>query len=314
MDHLVAFCSRFSQREEQKWLEELSTLMLNANIIPFYKLTTEQKKKVQVAIVANPNKEELAELENLRWVQSLWSGIENVLEATAGRDVEVVRMVDPVLSDTMAEAVLAWTFYLHRDMPQYQLQQRNKEWKQHPLITPCERKIGLLGLGALGKASAQKLLENGFSVRGWSRRPSDLKGVPCYHGEEGLVRLLKKTNILICLLPLTDETRGLLNKETLSILPESASLINFSRGQIINEEDLLYCLNHHHLKHAVLDVFAQEPLPQNHPFWELSNITILPHISAPTNKQSASRIVASNILSYLKTGIIPDAVERKLGY
>jgi len=314
MDHLVAFCSQFSHQEEQEWLKEISPLLRNVAIIPFPQLTTAQKKEVQVAIVANPNLDELVELENLQWVQSLWSGVENLLEATAERNIEIVRMVDPLLSRTMAEAVLAWTFYLHRDMPAYQWQQRNKEWKQHPLIDQRDRKIGILGLGALGKASAQKLLENGFCVQGWSRSPSDVKGVTCYHGKDGFVRLLKETNILICLLPLTVETKGLLNRETLSILPESASLINFSRGQIINEKDLLYCLNHNHLKHAVLDVFDQEPLPRDHPFWESPNITVLPHISAPTNKRSASKIVAKNIGNYLKTGTTPAAVKRKIGY
>jgi len=314
MNHLVAFCSQFSEREEQEWLKEISPLLHNVNIIPFYQLTNEQKKDVKVAIVANPNREKLAELTNLQWVQSLWAGVENLLKATADSNIEIVRMVDPMLSSTMAEAVLAWTFYLHRDMPKYQLQQRNKKWKQHPLINQCDRKIGILGLGALGKASAKKLLENGFSVSGWSRRPSDLNGVTCYHGKDGLVRILKETNILICLLPLTNETKELLNRETLSILPKSASLINFSRGQIINEEDLLYCLNHNHLKHAVLDVFDEEPLPQTHPFWELSNITILPHISAPTNMSSASKLVAKNILNYLKAGDVPAAVKREIGY
>ena len=314
MSEIIAFCSQLSMEEERDWLNKISPLMNSLKLVPFHQLTQDQKESVKVAIVANPKPEELTELINLQWVQSLWSGVERLLTELSNNNVKIVRMVDPTLSSTMAEAVLAWTLYLHRDMPKYQSQQRNKQWEQHELIDINERRIGILGLGALGKASAKKLSENGFNVSGWSRTLSDLQGISCYHGKEGLSHILKETDILICLLPLTDETKGLLNKEILKKLPESASLINFSRGQIIIEDDLLYCLENNYLNHAVLDVFNTEPLPRNHPFWESPNITVLPHISAPTNKKSASRLVANNILNFFETSDIPSAVIRNNGY
>ena len=314
MGNCVGFCSLLSKQEEQEWLNKISPLMTGVELVLFRKLTNAQKNEIKVVIVANPDPGELKELTNLKWVQSLWSGVERLITELPNDDVKIVRMVDPMLSSTMAEAILAWTLYLHRDMPKYQSQQRNKEWKQNKLVSTNNRRIGILGLGTLGKASARKFLENGFSVSGWSRRQSSVKGVACYHGRDGLVRMLKETNILVCLLPLTHETCGLVNKETLAMLPQSASLINVSRGQIVNENDLLYCLENNYLKHAVLDVFNMEPLPENHPFWELSNITLLPHISAPTNKISASKLVANNIQGYFETGDIPDSVKRKNGY
>ncbi len=314
MTEYIAFCSQIPKEEEQSWLKEISHSMKHINIIPFHQLSAHQKEYVKVAIVANPNPKELAELVNLHWVQSLWSGVERLLTELPNKDVKIIRMVDPKLSKTMAEAVLAWTLYLHRDMPEYQSQQNKKQWKEHKLIETDQRRVSILGLGELGKASANKLLENDFNVSGWSRSQSNLEGITCYQGKNGFINMLKKTDILICLLPLTNETKGLLNKETLSYLPQRASLINFSRGQIVNEEELLHCLNNNHLNHAVLDVFDKEPLPKNHPFWESSNITVLPHISAPTNIISASKLVAFNILKYFETGNIPKAIERTKGY
>jgi len=314
MNDIVAFCGQLSKEEERDWLNEISPLMSGLNIVPFHQLTNSQKENVEVSIVANPNPKELKELINLQWVQSLWSGVERLLTESSNKDVKIVRMIDPDLSKTMAEAVLSWTLYLHRDMPKYLNQQNNKQWQKHTLIDINKRKVGILGLGELGKASANKLLENGFNVCGWSRSLSHLKDITCYQGKEGFINMLKQTDILICLLPLTDATKGLLNKETLTILPESASLINFSRGQIVNEEDLLYCLENNYLNHAVLDVFNTEPLPKNHPFWESANITVLPHISAPTNKISASKLVAYNILRYFEIGSIPNAVKWEDGY
>lgn len=310
----VAFCNQLSKQAEKDWITELSGLKGLINVIPFCQLTSSQKKKVKVAIVANPDPKELTELTNLEWVQSLWSGVERLVAELPNKNIKIVRMKDPKLSQTMAEAVLAWTLYLHRDMPKYRNQQSNKHWQAHKLIDISNRQIGILGLGALGIASANKLLENGFQVSGWSRSPSKLKDITSFHGKQGFIKLLKKTDILISLLPLTNETTNLLNKETLTLLPKHASLINFSRGPIINEDDLLYCLKNERLKHAVLDVFSTEPLPENHPFWSSKNITVLPHISAPTDTKTASALVVFNISKYFETGMIPNTVNLKNGY
>ena len=314
MNKITTFVGQISTTDKKAWLNKISPFLKNIIIVPFEDLTKEQKLDIEVAIVANPDPKELLELKNLVWVQSLWAGVERLLAELPQAKFGIVRMVDPNLSSTMAEAVLAWTFYLHRDMPKYLLQQKNKIWLQNELIEIKERNVGILGLGNLGRASAEKPFLNGFKVYGWSRNQTNIQGVKCFSSTIGLQKMLKETDILICLLPLTDETDSLLNYKNLGLLPHGASLINFSRGQIIDENSLLQHLDSGHLKHAVLDVFDIEPLPQKSSLWNSTNITILPHISAPTNIRTASKLVVNNLLQYFETGKIPETVERSRGY
>lgn len=314
MKQIVAFVGKISIEEKRAWLNKIEPLLQDISIVLYEDLTKQQKLAVKVAIVANPDTEELLALKNLQWVQSLWAGVEKLLLDLPQAEFGVVRMIDPHLASTMAEAVLAWTLYLHRDMPAYLAQQKNKVWQQNMLVEAKDRHIGVLGLGRLGQASAEKLNLNGFTVSGWSRSQSNIQGVRCFSGADGLQTMLKQTEILICLLPLTNETNCLLNHENLGLLPSQASVINFSRGPLIDEHALLYHLENKHIKHAVLDVFNIEPLPKASPLWDSPNITILPHISAPTNIRTASNIVVNNLLQYFRSGRIPETVIRSRGY
>jgi glyoxylate/hydroxypyruvate reductase A len=314
MNKVTTFIGQISTKDKEAWLNKIKPLLKGISIVPYEDLTNEQKLNIEVAIVANPDPEELLELKSLQWVQSLWAGVERLLTDLPQAEFGIVRMIDPNLSSTMAEAVLAWTLYLHRDMPEYLIQQKNKIWQQNELIEIKDRNIGLLGLGNLGRASAEKLYLNGFNVYGWSRNKINIQGVKCFSGAKGLQKMLQNTDILISLLPLTDETDSLLNYENLGLLPSGASLINFSRGQIIDDNALLHHLESKHLKHAVLDVFNTEPLPKNNKLWDSPNITILPHISAPTNIRTASKIVVNHLLQYFETGRIPKTVIRSRGY
>tara|TARA_R110001583_G_scaffold66881_2_gene191746 strand:- start:1093 stop:2037 length:945 start_codon:yes stop_codon:yes gene_type:complete len=314
MNNQIVFIGKITNKERETWIATITPLLIGVKIVTYDELTTEQKLNIEVAIVANPEPEQLAEFPNLRWIQSLWAGVERLVAELPNAKFDIVRMVDPTLASTMAEAVLAWTLYLHRDMPKYLYQQKQKLWLERDLIEIKDRHIGVLGLGKLGTASAQKLLLNGFNVSGWSRSLTNIKGVKCFSGEEGLKELLAQTNILICLLPLTNETHALLNAQSMSILPPGASIINFSRGQIIDEKALLQHLESGHLAHAVLDVFEVEPLPVSSALWDSPDITILPHISAPTNIRTASELVANNLTHYFEAGEIPEAVQRARGY
>lgn len=314
MQNIVAFIGEIPTPEEQAWISQISLGLSNVCVIPFHQLSLEQKSKVEVAIVAIPNLQELKELPQLCWVQSLWAGVERLLAESVQQSFGIVRMEDPKMAFTMAEAVLAWTLYLHRDMPKYLQQQKIKQWQQNPLIEISERRIGVLGLGNIGKTCVERLVSNGFSVKAWSRRAKSISGVECLYGTDGLINMLNQSDILICLLPLTDKTQGLLNEENLKQLPLGASLINFARGAIVEELSLLTLLQKGHINHAVLDVFDREPLPKTSQLWANKNITILPHISAPTNKRTASKIVATNIMCYLNTGKTPKLVNRSQGY
>jgi glyoxylate/hydroxypyruvate reductase A len=314
MNRQIAFIGKMASKDQDAWLAAIRPLLVDAAIIPYEEISPEQRMNIEVAIVANPDPKDLATLPALRWVQSLWAGVERLVVELPKVNFDIVRMIDPNLASTMAEAVLAWTYYLHRDMPKYLFQQKHKIWQQGDLRELKDRNIGILGLGQLGRAAVEKLLLNGFNVSGWSRRLSNMEGVKCFAGMDQLADILAKSDILICLLPLTAETNGLLNDERLRLLPTGASIINFSRGQIIDQDALLRHLENAHLDHAVLDVFETEPLPMTSALWDSPKITVLPHISAPTNTRTASDIVARNLMTYFETGKIPESISRPRGY
>jgi glyoxylate/hydroxypyruvate reductase len=310
----IAFVSRATETERNSWLKALALAMPAERIIDFSALDASQRSNCEIAIVANPDPDNIKQLPGLKWVHSVWAGVERMLQELDDPAFEIVRLVDPQLTTTMAEAALAWTFYLHRDMPRYAQQQQQCLWQPHPLIETSKRRIGVLGLGELGRAAATRLRDNGFTVSGWSRTPHQLSGISCYSAEKGLKVLLSSSDILLCLLPLTAQTRGLLNADTLSLLPAGASLINFARGPVIDEKALLKALNSGALAHAVLDVFNIEPLPSEHAFWTHTRVTVLPHISAPTSPQTASRIVAQHIQDYRAGKGLAQTVDPKKGY
>lgn len=312
---LIAFVSRIPHAEVQQWLVALRELLPGNDIRFFDGLTEDQKQLCALAVVANPDPAELRQLPNLQWVHSTWAGVEQmVAELSANELLPIVRLVDPALAHTMAEAVLAWTLYLHRDMPAYRAQQMSAQWLQRPYTAASDRTVGIMGLGKLGALSAERLRANGFNVLGWSRNKKSLKNIQTFAALDGLASMLAQSDIVVNLLPLTNETRGLLNTERFAQCKQGGSIINFGRGATVIEADLISALDAGIVSHAVLDVFEEEPLPDSHPYWSHSNITVLPHVSAPTCIRSASKIVASNIEEYYLSGRIPEVVDRNLGY
>jgi glyoxylate/hydroxypyruvate reductase A len=214
----------------------------------------------------------------------------------------------------MSEAVLAWSYYLQRDMPAYRKQQQHRVWQELEYRQPSEMAVGLIGLGELGAASARKLKDAGFNVIGWSRSMKSLTGIETVAGDDGLNTMLQRSDIVVCLVPLTEQTRGLLNASRFGIMKKGASLINFARGPIIVTDDLLDALDSGQLSHAVLDVFEVEPLPDNSAFWDHEKVTVLPHISGPTSRESSARIVAGNIRNWRQNGTLPPTVDIQRGY
>jgi glyoxylate/hydroxypyruvate reductase len=310
----IALVTRLNREEEQAWLDVLRRAMPDERILPFAELEPQERRLAEIAIVANPDPADVAALPGLSFIHSLWAGVERLVMELGVTAPPIVRLVDPELSRVMAEAVLAWTYYLQRDMPAYRMAQANKTWAPREYRHPGDVAIGLLGLGALGTQSAARLTDAGFRVEGWSRSPKTLDNVVTHHGEEGLKTLLSSSDILVCLLPLTAETRGLINAERLAMMPEGAALINFARGAVVVADDLIAALDRGHLDHAVLDVFEKEPLDTGSPFWAHPKVTVLPHISAPTTPVTAARIVAANIASWRASGTLPKTVDRQRGY
>ncbi len=320
MKQIIPFISNSDNDTQTEWLSSLRQAMPNYRILPFAELTSHDKTESTVAIVANPSIAEVDQLPNLKWVQSLWAGVENLVKSELDMSVKIVKLTDERLSQTMVEAAIASTFYLHREIPVYRRQQIVGEWSQRPVALASERTVGVLGLGALGACVANQLATLNFNVFGWSRsvrsceKGDNAPEVECFHGQNGLMEVLRRSEILIVLLPLTQETHGLLDTKKLSVLPKGASVINFARGPIVVEQDLLGLLDSDHLNHAVLDVFDHEPLEPSHAFWQHKQITVWPHIAAPTDKRSASRIVAINLDKYFVVDEIPRAIDREREY
>lgn len=288
--------------------------MPDERVVLLSELDASDRAKCEVAIVANPLPDDLRQLPNLKWVHSVWAGVERMMADLGDSGLQIVRLVDPRLAETMAEAVLAWVLYLHRDMPRYARQQALRQWLAHDYVRAEDKTVSLLGLGALGAAAAGKLCAAGFKVCGWSRSHKMLPGVECFSGDDGLQAMLGRTDILVCLLPLTPETKGIVGTKALASLREKASLINFARGPIVDDGALRVALDSGRLTHAVLDVFEHEPLPENAWQWAHPGVTVLPHVSAPTDYQTASTIVAANIARYRLDGALPPTVSWQMGY
>jgi glyoxylate/hydroxypyruvate reductase A len=179
---------------------------------------------------------------------------------------------------------------------------------------PQERKVGILGAGALGGLCARTLVGLGFDVASWSRGPRPIEGAHNYHGRAQLDEFLRRTEILVCLLPLTADTDSIINRRTLAALPRGAFLINVARGRHVVDADLIEALDSGQLAHATLDVFREEPLPSQHPFWSHPKVAVLPHVSAMTHVTTASRTVAANVRLLLAGRPVPDTVDRLRGY
>ena len=314
MSVVIPFISQLPMPEQQEWLTQLNTKLAPHCVVLPSQMTAEQIKAAEVAIIANPEPSELQPFSNLVWVQSLWAGVDRLFKEIPTPWFNVARLEDPMLAQTMAEAVLTWSLYLHRQIPQYMAQQQLKQWRQHSVKPAAECNISILGLGKLGALSAQRLVDNGFNVSGWSNSQKTLANITCYSGDSGLTEMLEQCHILVILLPLTPETEQLVNKRFLAKLPQGASIINFARGGVIDIEALVNGLDNNHLSHAVLDVFEHEPLPATSSLWQHQKISVLPHISAPTNLASASHIICQNILDYLNNKTLPNTVDSKRSY
>ena len=310
----IVFISQLDNKSQTSWLTCLQKNMPTETILLPAQISDNDIQNVDIAIVANPDPKILAKFPNLIWIQSLWAGVESLLKEKIPETVKVVRLIDPQLTNTMAEAAMAWTLYLHRNMPEYALQQKQSHWNQLPYMPANKVRVGVLGLGELGLAAVTSLQKLNYQVRGWSRTTKQINNIKTYSGCHGLEKIIGNSDILISLLPLTPETFHLLNRSLLSKLPVGAKVINFSRGAIIDTVGLLQLIDSKHIAHAVLDVFEQEPLNKKDPIWHNPNITVLPHISAPTDIHSSIKVASENIVNYRKNQIIPSSVNRALGY
>lgn len=281
----------YTPKEFEQWRAALQTVLPDARVF-----SHEEKLLCDYAVLWKPPAQLLRALDSPKAIFSLGAGVDGLLAMPDfPRQVALYRMEDVGMAAQMSEYALYCALRQFRRFGDYAEYQRQGQWTPEPFQMRADYRIGVLGLGVLGAQVAQDLAQFGFSVSGWSRTPKSLAGIDCYHGEAGLKPMLAKCELLIALLPLTRDTHGLLNRERLALLPPGAALVNLARGQLLDEADLLQALNRGQLSHAYLDVFASEPLPENHPFWAHGQISITPHIAALTPYTAAAAQVAHKI-------------------
>ena len=233
---------------------------------------------------------------NLKAICSLGQGVDHIFaEPNLPEGAHILRIVDPWMAQAMAEWVLLQVLRFHRQGMEYEQFEREKRWVKLPAPETSTRRVGILGMGALGAQAATTIAALGFDVAGWSRTRKEIEGVTSFAGAAEFDAFLARTDILCCLLPLTPETTDLINADTMAKLPKGAFVVNSGRGAQLVEEDLLAALDSGHIAGAALDVFRTEPLPADHPFWEHPKVQVWPHVSAQTNAESGADQVAENI-------------------
>ncbi|WP_049973720.1 glyoxylate/hydroxypyruvate reductase A [Azospirillum sp. B4] len=271
--------------------------------------------EIDTALVWKPPAGLLASLPNLKVIFSLGAGVDALLADPTLPGLPLVRMVEPGLTEGMTEYVCLHVLRWHRDAPLFEARQRAGVWRQltHQHLAR-ERRVGILGLGALGGDAALALKALRFDVAGWSRSPKHLEGIATYHGAEGLGPFLARTDILVCLLPLTPETEDILDAGLFAQLPRGAVVINAARGRHLVEEDLLAALDSGQLAGATLDVFRTEPLPASHPFWSHPKVTVTPHVAAITQARTAVEQVVDGLKRLAAGRPLVNLVDRARGY
>lgn len=259
--------------------------------------------------------ERLAErFPNLKLLFSTGAGVDQFDLAALPPSVQLVRMVEPGIVQGMVEYVLHAVLDLHRDRPAYRRHQAQAQWRPLPVRTAAQCRVGVLGLGSLGQAVLQALSGLGFDCAGWSRSPRRIDGVRCFAGEAERADFLRRSDILVCLLPLTDATRGLLDGALFDALPRGAALVHVGRGPQLVSADLLRALDDGRLGEAILDVTDPEPLPAGDPLWAHPRVQITPHIASATQPDSSAAVVLDNLRRFEAGLPLVGLVDRSKGY
>ncbi|MGO4321685.1 glyoxylate/hydroxypyruvate reductase A [Pseudomonas sp. B21-010] len=253
-------------------------------------------------------------LPNLQVLFALSAGVDQLDLGRLPTTLPVVRLLDPGISQGMCEYASFAVLSLHRDMLRYRQQQAERCWQAHRLMPAGQRRVGVMGLGLQARQILASLKTFGFALSGWARSEHDIDGVACFAGDEQLPAFLGQCDIVLCVLPLTEQTRGILNRQLFQHLPKGAALVNMGRGGHLVEADLLEALADGQLSAAVLDVLEQEPAPMDHPFWHHPQILLTPHIAAMTQPESASGVLLENIRRHQRGESMLGLVDRERSY
>ena len=253
-------------------------------------------------------------LPNLEVVFSIGAGVDQLDLSRIPAHLPVVRMIEPGIVDGMVEYATEAVLAIHRDLFDYALQQQARQWKPISLRPAASRRVGVLGLGMLGTAVLERLRLFGFACAGWSRSQHEIDGVECFAGAAALDAFLARTDVLICMLPLTDETRGLLDRRVFAALPKGASIVHVGRGPQLVASDLLDAMERGQIYSAVIDVTDPEPLPAEHPLWIQPRVRITPHIASVTSAIPAADALLENLRRHRAGEPMIGQIDRARGY
>ncbi len=273
------------------------------------------KKAIRFALSWNHPRGIFSEYPNLECISSFGAGVDHILsDPDIPANVKVVRIVDPLLSADMAEFALAVVMSNMRRLPEFMKLKQEKTWKKRGYMRMAETRVGIMGTGVIGHHVATELHRVGLKVSGWSRTAGTQVSYTKFNGQEQLSDFLARLDFLICLLPLTPRTKGIINKDLLAQLPAGAFLINLGRGAHLVDHDLIQMIDQKHISGAHLDVFDPEPLPEDHPFWAHPAIHITPHVASLTDPESVAPQVVNNYRRLIENKELLNTVSRQAGY
>ena len=298
----------------EPWIKDFTKYLPEAEVEIWHAGETSQP--CDYAVVWSPPEAMLPELAHVKAIFNTGAGVDALLRFgdAIPREVPIIRLGDAGMAVQMAEYVTHAVLRYFRRFDEYEAQARAGLWAPLPQHNRVDFAIGVLGMGVLGTRVLEALAPFGFPLRGWSRTEKTMPGVQCYHGADGLDTFLRGSRVLVCMLPLTPDTANLVDRTNMSKLPAGAFIINVARGAHIAEPDLLTLIKSGHIAAATLDVFRNEPLPAQHPFWQEPRITITPHISALTLRRESVQQIAEKIRQLEQGQPVTDIVDRNQGY
>lgn len=298
-------------RDVDAWRAALAAALPEAEIAVWPEVSTEP----DYALVWRPPPELFTRVGAPKAIFNLGAGVDALLGVpTLPPDVPVIRLTDAGMAEQMAEYVTLGVLRAYREMGVYAAQQRDGRWEPRPRLAKAGFGVGLMGFGVLGQAVATALAPFGFPLACWSRTRKTLQGMTSFAGTDELPAFLALANVLVCTLPATPETDGILDRSALSQLPRDAHVVNIARGSLIVDADLIALLDSGHLAGATLDVFRTEPLPADHPFWHHPRVTVTPHVSAATLIPESVAQVAAKIRRLENGEAVSGGIDRQRGY
>ncbi len=270
---------------------------------------------IDYALVWKPPERFFDRMSSLRLIVNLGAGVDSLVGRTdLPAHVPITRIADPEMSRMMASYVLFATLRHARDIPWFEQAQRRGEWAYRHPTSPQQTRVAILGLGELGACAAHEIQRQGFTVLGWSRSPRQIEGVQCHAGMDALDTVISQADILVVMLPLTQQTRGVLDRERLLRLPRGAALINVARGALVDQAAMTELLQSGHIGAATLDVFEREPLPGDDPLWRMENVLITPHLASVAIPESAAAQIADNLVRVANGASPANQVDPARGY